>query len=30
VTDATPSNLDSDLNGYQVADGSAVPPPPST
>jgi Peptidase A4 family len=29
-TDATPSNLDSDHNGYQVADGSAVPPPPSS
>lgn len=30
VTDATPSNLDSDNNGYQVADGSAVPPTPSS
>jgi hypothetical protein len=30
VTDATPSNLDSDNNGYQVADGSGVPPPPSS
>ena len=30
VTDATPSNLDSDHDGFQVADGSAVPPPPSS
>jgi hypothetical protein len=30
ATDATPSNLDSDNNGYQVADGSVVPPPPSS
>jgi hypothetical protein len=29
-TDATPSKLDSDHNGFQVADGSAVPPPPSS
>jgi len=29
-TYATPSNLDSDNNGFQVADGSTVPPPPST
>jgi Peptidase A4 family len=29
-TDATPSTLDSDNNGFQVADGSGVPPPPST
>jgi hypothetical protein len=29
-TNATPSNLDSDNNGFQVADGLAVPPPPST
>ena len=29
-TDATPSNLDSDHNGFQVADGLAVPPPPNT
>jgi hypothetical protein len=30
VTDATPSNLDSDNNGLQVADGSGVPPPPGS
>lgn len=30
LVDATPSNLDSDNNGYQIADGSAVPPPPGT
>jgi Peptidase A4 family len=30
LIDATPSNLDSDNNGFQVADGLAVPPPPST
>jgi Peptidase A4 family len=29
-TDATPSKLDTDHNGFQVQDGSAVPPPPST
>ena len=29
-TDATPSKLDTDHNGFQVADGSAVPPPPSS
>ena len=29
-TDATPSAIDADNNGFQVADGSAVPPPPST
>lgn len=29
-TDATPSKLDSDHDGFQVADGSAVPPPPSS
>jgi hypothetical protein len=29
-TDATPSRLDADHNGYQVADGSGVPPPPSS
>jgi Peptidase A4 family len=28
--DATPSNLDSDNNGFQVADGPAVPPSPSS
>lgn len=28
ATDATPSNLDSDNDGFQVADGSGVPPPP--
>jgi hypothetical protein len=29
-TDATPSTLDSDHNGFQVQDGPAAPPPPST
>jgi Peptidase A4 family len=28
--DATPSNLDSDNNGFQVADGNTVPPPPGS
>jgi hypothetical protein len=28
--DATPSNLDSDNDGFQVQDGSGVPPPPSS
>src|ERR1700694_1418112 len=30
VTDATPSHLDSDHDGLQGPDGSAVPPPPSS
>jgi hypothetical protein len=29
-TDATPSKLDTDHDGFQVADGSPVPPPPSS
>jgi hypothetical protein len=29
-TDATPSNLDSDHDGFQVKDGSAVPSPPAS
>jgi hypothetical protein len=29
-TDATPSTLDSDNNGFQVQDGPAAPPPPNS